>query len=58
MAEIETILTELCKKDLDTCTYEEIYTALLHFVEAESAKRVTPVSGRKLYYISAESENY
>ena len=54
MAELETTLTELCKKDLNMCTYEEIYTALLHLVEAESAKRVVPVSGRKLYYISAE----
>ena len=54
MAEIETILTELCNKNLEQCTYEEIYTALLHFVQAESAKHVIPVRGRKLYYISAE----
>ncbi|MCI9141937.1 MAG: glycogen/starch/alpha-glucan phosphorylase [Lachnospiraceae bacterium] len=54
MAEIETILTELCNKNLEQCTYEEIYTALLHFVQAESAKHVVPVRGRKLYYISAE----
>ena len=54
MAEMETILTELCNKNLEQCTYEEIYTALLHFVQAESAKHVVPVRGRKLYYISAE----
>ena len=36
------------------CSYEELYTALLGIVEAQSKKKVMPVKGRKLYYISAE----
>ena len=52
--EIELKLTDICKKDLGHCTYEEIYTALLQLTEEESEKRVAPVEGRKLYYISAE----
>lgn len=36
------------------CSYEELYTALLNIVEEESKRHVTPVKGRKLYYISAE----
>lgn len=54
MTKMQSTLNELCKKDLSQCTYEEIYTALLCLVEEESAKRILPVSGRKLYYISAE----
>ena len=52
--ELETKLTELCKKSLKECTYEEIYTALLALTEEESRKHVQEVKGRKLYYISAE----
>lgn len=54
MTNMQSTLEELCKKDLDQCTYEEIYTALLRLVEEESAKHILPVNGRKLYYISAE----
>lgn len=52
--EMETILSEICKKEIEQCSYEELYTALLGFVEEESKKHVMPVKGRKLYYISAE----
>lgn len=54
MKEIETILAEICKKDVEDCSYEELYCALLHIVADESKKRIMPVKGRKLYYISAE----
>lgn len=52
--EIEAALTKTCKKEIEQCSYEELYTALLHMVEEESEKRAEPVKGRKLYYISAE----
>ena len=51
---METILSEICKKELEQCSYEELYTALLGIVEEESKKHIMPVKGRKLYYISAE----
>ena len=54
MKEMESKLTDLCKKNIADCSYEDIYTALLHIVDEESAKHVQPVCGRKLYYISAE----
>ena len=54
MTETEIALSGYCKKDIAHCTYEELYTALLHIVESESRKRILPVKGRKLYYISAE----
>lgn len=52
--ELELKLNTICEKDLKQCSYEELYTALLHLTEEESAKRICPVMGRKLYYISAE----
>lgn len=51
---IETALMEICKKEISRCSYEELYEALLGIVEEESKKHVSPVKGRKLYYISAE----
>ena len=51
---LEIKLKDLCKKEIASCSYEDIYTALLQIVEEESALRVKPVTGRKLYYISAE----
>ena len=51
---METILSDACNKELDQCSYEELYTALLGIVEEESKKQIMPVKGRKLYYISAE----
>ena len=41
-------------KPLTACTDQEIYLALLDIVRKQSAARVRPVTGRKLYYISAE----
>ena len=41
-------------KPLAACTDQEIYLALLDIVREQSAARVQPVTGRKLYYISAE----
>lgn len=52
--ELKSKLETTCKKDLKNCTYEEIYAALFHMIEEESAKKVQPTKGRKLYYISAE----
>ena len=47
-------LSEICTKPIAGCTDREIYNALLKLVQEESDSRVRPVSGRKLYYISAE----
>ena len=52
--EMEKVLTEMCGSNLETCSYESIYTALLKIVEKESERKTAPVKGRKLYYISAE----
>ncbi len=52
--EIENILVNICKKEIEQCSYEELYTALLGITEEESKKRARSVEGRKLYYISAE----
>ena len=52
--ELKNKLVELCKKDIRSCSYEELYTALLKITEEESEKKVQAVKGRKLYYISAE----
>ena len=41
-------------KPLTACTDQEIYLALLDIVREQSAARIRPVTGRKLYYISAE----
>ena len=41
-------------KPLTACTDQEIYLALLDIVREQSSARVRPVTGRKLYYISAE----
>ena len=41
-------------KPLTACTDQEIYLALLDIVREQSAAHVRPVTGRKLYYISAE----
>ena len=49
-----TKLTELCGKDIKTASNEELYHALLKLVDEKSKKQVQNVTGRKLYYISAE----
>ena len=52
--ELKKKLVTLCEKDIKSCSYEELYTALLKITEEESAKKVYETKGRKLYYISAE----
>ena len=47
-------LTDLCQKEISTATGAELYTALLKLVHEKSQQHVKSVSGRKLYYISAE----
>ena len=47
-------LQGLTGKPLVDCTNQELYLALLELVRQKSADRVQPVTGRKLYYISAE----
>ena len=48
------MLQNLTGKPLADCTDQELYLALLEIVRQKSADRVQPVTGRKLYYISAE----
>ena len=47
-------LQSITGKLLADCTDQELYLALLELVRQRSADRVQPVTGRKLYYISAE----
>ena len=47
-------LTRLLGKDLAAASNEEIYEALLKLVHEKSKAREEKVTGRKLYYISAE----
>lgn len=47
-------LQKLTGKALADCTNQEIYLALLDIVRENSEKKAAPVTGRKLYYISAE----
>ena len=47
-------LEHFCKKDLSLCSDEELYQALFFVVQEQSKKHTKPISGRKLYYISAE----
>ena len=51
---LESKLTELCQKPLKDASNEEVYVALLNYVQTLSATHQEPVQGRKLYYISAE----
>ena len=52
--ELELKLKNLCAKEIALCSNAELYSALLHLIEEESSKKFEPVTGRKLYYISAE----
>ena len=52
--ELELKLKNLCAKEIALCSNAELYSALLHLIEEESNKKFEPVTGRKLYYISAE----
>ena len=47
-------LTALCGKPIQDAGNQELYLALLRLVEEQAWDRVRPVTGRKLYYISAE----
>ena len=47
-------LTGLAGKPMAECTDQELYRALLALVKEQSAARVEPAAGKKLYYISAE----
>ena len=47
-------LTQLCGRDLSAASGTEIYHALLELIRRQSEKRAAAVTGRKLYYISAE----
>ena len=51
---MKTTLNELCQKDIAAASDAELYTALLKLVQEQSQKQIKPVTGRKLYYISAE----
>ena len=51
---IQERLTALCGKDLRTATNEEVFRALLQFVQEQAQAKQQPVNGKKLYYISAE----
>ena len=46
-----TVIEAKTNKPLASCTDQEIYLALLDIVREQSAARVRPVTGRKLYYI-------
>ncbi|MBQ8507839.1 MAG: glycogen/starch/alpha-glucan phosphorylase, partial [Clostridia bacterium] len=52
--DIQNRLSEICTKPIAQCDNHELYSALLKLVQQEADGRVRPVSGRKLYYISAE----
>lgn len=54
MTTIEERWMQLCGKDIEACSYEELYPALMEIVREKSKEREQPVTGRKLYYISAE----
>ena len=47
-------LTALCGKNLREATNQEVYQALLQLVHERAAEQKQPVSGKKLYYVSAE----
>ena len=47
-------LQNITKKSLSDCSNQELYLALLEIVRQKSTDRIQPVTGRKLYYISAD----
>lgn len=54
LTKLNNLLQTQFQKDIDTCTNEEIYIALLMLVKSLSKDRPVTVTKRKLYYISAE----
>jgi len=51
---IKAELEALCGKNLKAASDREVYSALMQLTQNRAAQRVQPVTGRKLYYISAE----
>ena len=51
---VEERWTKLCGKKIEECSYEELYPALMQIVQEKSKLHEQTVTGRKLYYISAE----
>lgn len=51
---LEMITNQVLQKDIDACTKEELYIALLALVKEESKQKKGIETKRKLYYISAE----
>ena len=54
LTKLNNLLQLQFKKNIDTCTNEELYIALLMLVKSLSNNRTVTVTKRKLYYISAE----
>ena len=54
LTKLNNILQIQFQKDIDNCTNEELYIALLMLVKALSKNRPLTQTKRKLYYISAE----
>ncbi|HEY9574919.1 MAG TPA: glycogen/starch/alpha-glucan phosphorylase [Lachnospiraceae bacterium] len=54
MQELENIILETFKKDIDNCSLEEIYNALLLFTKQKLENKGYQEGKKKVYYISAE----
>lgn len=54
LTKLNNLLQTQFQKNIDTCTNEEIYIALLMLVKSLSKDRPVTTTKRKLYYISAE----
>ena len=54
LTKLNNLLQLQFKKNIDTCTNEELYITLLMLVKSLSNNRTVTVTKRKLYYISAE----
>lgn len=54
LTKLNNLLQLQFKKNIDTCTNEELYIALLMLVKSLSNNRTVTATKRKLYYISAE----
>ena len=51
---LEALLEEKFQKNLDNCTKEELFEALLIFTREAAEKLPANTGNKKLYYISAE----
>ena len=51
---LSNLLKSRCKKELNLCTNEEIYIALLNIVNELAEQKTKNESKKKVYYISAE----